>query len=146
MSKIKIIFFLLLFTTTIPVFVNAQQYKYVVDKESNQKKKRFRIHISFRHLFKPKAERVAKRAARKDARKKRRAEKQYAKSVKKYQKAVGSPGDLTPNKKKKVYKRMKKNRKKAKRQVNGKPRDPFLKRTWNKIFHRKKLKHKPKES
>ena len=145
MSKVKIIFFLLLFSFTIPVSVNAQQYKYIVDKESNQKKKKFRIHISFRHLFKPKAQRVAKRAARKDARKKRREEKQYAKSVIKYQKAVGSPNDLTPNKKKKVFKRMKKNRKAAKRQVNGKSRDPFLKRTWNKIFHHKRLKSKPKE-
>ncbi len=146
MSKVKIIFFLLIFSLTIPVFVNAQQYKYVVDKASNQKKKKFRIHISFRHLFKPKAERVAKKAARKDARKKKRLEKQYAKSVKKYQKAVGSPTDLTPNKKKKVFKRMKKNRKSAKRQVNGKPKDPFFKRMWNKTFHHKRLKSKQKES
>lgn len=141
MTKIKIIFFLLGFL--FPLLINAQQYNYVVDNQANQKKK-IHIHISFKHIFKSKGERVAKRTVRKDNRKNKKANKQYVKSVKKHQKAIGNSDDLTPNNKKKVFKRMKKNRKSAKRQVNKKPRDSFFKRTWNKTFHKKKLKSKSK--
>ncbi len=113
----------------------TQQFGYNI--ETHQKKRRYKLKSKVKKLFHPNsAERVARKTVKKDNRKQRKKDKQYVKSIKKHQKRVGKEGDLTPNRKKKVYKRMKKNRKITDRLRNNKHRDTFFVRLRHKLSKR----------
>lgn len=68
---------------------------------------------------------------KKEAKEKKNAVKGYKKGVKKYQKEIAG-GEKEKGKDRKVYKRMKKNKKTAKRINNNKAPDPWIKRVFKK--------------
>ena len=124
--------------TNTPAF--AQTDKYSIDTRKVKTKHHF--HISFKKLFHPDADHKAKKAQRKDDRKKRKANRKYLKGKRKYWKKLDHPKEQKEGKTRKVYRRMKKNEKRAIRQQNGKNPDPLLKR----IFKKKKRKLKTAKS
>lgn len=131
-SKKLIIIQIIILLTGFPVSISAQQVKYSIDK--NKIKTKHHFHISFKTLFHASADRKAKKAQRKDDRKKRKAQKKYLKGKHKYWKKADHPKEVGQNRR--VYRRMKKNEKRAIRQQNGKNPNPLIKR----IFKRKKKK------
>ncbi len=137
-SIIKLIFIQIIILSLANIPVSAQQTKYSIDKK--EVKSRHHFHISFKKLFHPSADHKAKKAQRKDDRKKRKANKKYLKAKRKYWKKLDHPKEQGKNRR--VYRRMKKNEKRAIRQQNGKNPDPFLK----KFFKKKKRKSKVAKS
>lgn len=114
--------------------VFAQENKYSID--AREVKTRHRFHISFKHLFQRTADQKAKKAKRKDDRKKRKANKKYLKAKKKYWKKLNHPKEYGKNRR--VYRRMKKNEKRAIRQQKGGNPDPLIKRIFKKKKHKTK--------
>ena len=124
--------------TNTPAF--TQPDKYSID--TRKVKTKHHLHISFKKLFHPSADHKAQKAQRKDDKKKRKANKEYLKAKRKYWKKLDRPKEKKEGKNRKVYRRMKKNEKRAIRQQNGKNPDPLLKR----IFRKKKRKSKVAKS
>ncbi len=128
----KLIIIQIIVLLGIPLNTFAQQKKYSIDQKEVKTKHHF--HISFKHLFHASADHKAKKAQRKDDKKKRKANKRYIKGKHKYWKKADHPKEAGQDRR--VYRRMKKNEKRAIRQQNGKNPDPFLKR----LFKKKKKK------
>ena len=132
-------FFLILWIMLLSVAVFPQQNKYSIDNHSPKERHH---RISLRRLFHPdKAGKAARKARKKDDRKKKKHLKEYKKARKKYWKVYNSGKEEKQEGGKKVYRRMKKHKRKAIRESRGKNPDPWYKR----IFKKKRKLGKSKE-
>jgi len=133
-------FLFLLIFILLPLFTFPQQKKYSIDE--HPPKERHHL-ISFRRLFHPdRGANAARKAKRKDDRKKNKRLKDYKKNREKYWKFYNKDKQYEQTGGEKVYKRMKKHKRKAIRECRGKNPDPWIKR----IFKRKRKTVKVKQS
>jgi len=133
---VKKIFFLcfLVFSSFVVV---GQQKKYSIDEHPPKERKHL---ISFRRLLHPdKAAKAARKAKRKDDRKKRKHLKEYKKARKKYWKHYNKDKEYVQEGGEKVYRRMKKHKRKAERAMHHK-KEPWYKRIFKKKQKRIRVK------
>ncbi len=132
----KYYLFIVLILTLFVWSPNLYAQKYSIDKESKAKKTR--IHISFRHLFKKDATKAAAKQIKKDEKHKTKVLKNEQKNNKTYQKKANNNNEK--GKDQKVYVRMRKYEKQAKKRRANKPTKNVFQRFFSKSKAHKKSK------